>query len=183
MSFTLEELQVRNSVKCVLLNCNDELLLVRTCDASIRDSSGSYNGDFWQMVGGKIEDNETVEEAARRELFEETGLSEFDVNFGRIVWSGKLILVMNGVKTLINQRFMVVRSCKNEVTIKNLTQEEQNVIKELKWFALDDIKNNSEIIYPLGLYVHLRNLLYFGLSKKVINIELGKKPINKNGNE
>ncbi len=38
----------------------------------LRDANGAYP-DHWATVGGKAEAGETVEEAARRELYEETG--------------------------------------------------------------------------------------------------------------
>lgn len=74
-----ENLKVRNSVKLILLNENNELLLMSTDDKGIQGKEGNYNGKFWQIVGGKIEEGETLREAAFRELFEETGLKKEQV--------------------------------------------------------------------------------------------------------
>jgi 8-oxo-dGTP diphosphatase len=40
-----------------------------------RDSHAKVSPDQWAMPGGKIEEGETPEEAARREVWEETGLT------------------------------------------------------------------------------------------------------------
>ena len=41
---------------------------------------GKYN-----FVGGKVEQNETEDEAAYRELYEETGISKKDINITRVL--------------------------------------------------------------------------------------------------
>lgn len=43
-----EEKEIRNSVKLILLNENNELLLMSTDDKGIQGKEGNYNGRFWQ---------------------------------------------------------------------------------------------------------------------------------------
>lgn len=172
----MSNLEIRNSIKIILLNPENKILLIGIDDNSIKNKDGGYNGRFWQMIGGKIEEGEDVIAAAQRELFEETGLSKNDVQFGDIVWKGELVLVMSGVETLIKQRFIIAKTTKISVTMENLTSEEKPVAKSLKWFSVEEIKNSNEIIYPVGLDEYLSDLLKNGVPEKPIDIVLDRKP-------
>lgn len=166
----------RNSVKIVLINNKKELLLLSTDDKKIKDSNNNYNGRFWQLVGGKIENDETIMEAAKRELFEETGLKECDVEFYHdVIWEGDLQLNICGVLTDINQKFLVARTKNNNITFNFLTDEEKTSIKSFKWFSLDEIKYSSELIYPVVLPEYLFDILNGNFPEKTISIDLNKQ--------
>lgn len=172
----MNEKKVRNSIKIILLNSKSELLLLSTDDRSIKTSDGKYNGKFWQLVGGKIEDNETPLQAAKRELFEETGLQEKDVTFGDVVWKGELDLNLKGIMTHINQCFIYAKTNKETVTLKNLTNEEKPVIKALEWLSLEEIKNSTDIIYPIVLPDYLPDIIAGKFPKETLYIDLAKQP-------
>ena len=150
---------IRNSVKVVLLNNKNELLLLFTDDSSIKTENGKYDGGFYQLVGGKIEEGESLLEAASRELFEETGLTSKDVDFGKVIWKGRLDLNIHGELTHINQKFILARTSMSSVTLKNLTSEEKKTCRELRWMNLDEIKNSDTIIYPRRLPIYLQDVL------------------------
>ena len=44
-----------------------------------------YNKDKWIGIGGKFEENESPKECARREIFEETGLTVNSLEYRGIV--------------------------------------------------------------------------------------------------
>ena len=172
----MEGFAVRNSVKIILLSPENKVLLIGMDNKNIKSASGEYNGKFWNLVGGKIEEGEDLFAAARRELFEETGLRSESVSFGKVVWTGELVLNMNGVKTLVRQRFIVAEASKQIVTVANLTHEEKMFERGLRWFSLDEIKNSCEVIYPVGLDEYLSDLLVNGVPNKPIEIALDRKP-------
>ena len=87
----------------VFIKCEDEILLINR-------EKPSWMGR-WNGIGGRIEDGETPDECAKRELFEETGMvvddlqclakvgwiisDDYETLGGMYCYLGKLITVKN----------------------------------------------------------------------------------------
>jgi 8-oxo-dGTP diphosphatase len=71
-----DSLRIRPAARAVLLDPDDRILLVRF-EFPART--------VWATPGGGIEPDETAEDALRRELEEEAGLTEFEL--GPLVWT------------------------------------------------------------------------------------------------
>ena len=56
----------------VMVKCKDKILLCK------RNNLGSYPG-MWSIPGGKLEEDETTQEGAKREFFEETAVDIDDI--------------------------------------------------------------------------------------------------------
>jgi 8-oxo-dGTP pyrophosphatase MutT (NUDIX family) len=167
----------RNAVKIVLLNDADELLLMCMDDPTITSIGLAYSGPFWTLIGGEMEPNETIAEAAERELFEETGLTREDVEFGPHVWFGELDLILYGEPTHIRQEFVVARTRCRDVSLANLTDAEKMVVTQLSWFSLDRLIGGGEVVHPTRLPEYLPDVIAGKYPREPIEIDLaaGKK--------
>ena len=172
-----KKIEVRNSVKLILLNRDNELLLMSTCDKEIYRKEKNHKERFWQMIGGKIEEKESLKEAAYRELFEETGLKREQVYIKAPVWYGEVDLMIHGKLTRVKQSFVLARTLMRDVSLINLTDEEKEVCTTLKWFSLEEIKSCPDTIYPVLLTEsrYLPAILRGNIPKNIIPIDLTKE--------
>ena len=167
---------VRKSVKVLLLNEENQLLLMHIDDPKTTTIKGKYHGSFWNPLGGAIEKNESLREAAIREVWEESSIILSKNNFGPIVWYGEVDLILNGTPTKIQQTFIVAKTLLKKFSLKNLTSSEKNVVKKLKWFSLKDLYNCEEVIYPVVLIDHIAEIFSEKLPSQPIKIDLNKQP-------
>lgn len=171
-----DELPIRNSVKIILINADNKILLMCADDPKTTSKDGSYHGRFWFPIGGEIEPGEEFMDAAIRELKEETGLEQQDVVFGPKVWFGEFEMVLSGKMTKLKQQFIVAHTKNSETTLQHLTDEEQKVIEKTAWFSLEEILASEEVVYPVVLPEYLPDILSQNYPKEPIWIDLAKKP-------
>lgn len=150
---------IRNTVRLLLLNDNNELLLMRVESFDIATPTGKRNKRFWCTLGGQIEAGESLHDAALRELFEEAGIKAHEVKLGPVVWINELDLVIHGKPTSLYQQFIVVKTSQHNVSLENATAEEKDVVKELRWFSLEQIKTSTETIFPTSLADDLPDII------------------------
>lgn len=172
-------LPIRKSVKILLINEKNELLLMCADDPMVTSSDGKYHGRFWFTVGGQIEEGENLEQAAIRELHEETGLKEEEVALGPVVWYGEFDLFLQGKLNHLHQTFLVGKTKKEEVSLSNLDEWETTAVKKLAWFSLEQIKTSKDVIYPVVLKDYLPDILLGQYPDEPIEIDLGKSPEKK----
>ncbi len=163
---------VRNSIRVLLLNDKNELLLMCADDPKTYKMGGEYRGCFWFPIGGKIENSETIEEAAIREIYEETGIKQHEIEFGPIVWFEELDLILSGTLTHLSQKFIVANTKNSNITLANLTPDEQKVIQNIAWFSFEKIKTWPEIIYPVSLKQYIPDIMAGVYPPKPIELHL-----------
>ena len=144
-----------HSVRIVLLNQHDEVLLMKAADPQTTEPNGTYNGDFWFLIGGEIEPSEDTESAIFRELKEETNLDRDQVDLGPEIWFGDFELILSGKKRHMKQRFFLARTTHTRVSPTGLTEAEKKIVRSLEWFSEERLRVWDEPVYPVGLYKYL----------------------------
>lgn len=104
---------------------------------------------FWVTPGGALDPGEGYEEAARRELREETGI---DADPGPQVARREVEFVtVEGVPVAADERYFRVDVAAAEVDAAGHTELERRVMTHWRWFARDELVEHEEAIYPVDL--------------------------------
>ena len=106
-----------------------------------------HQAPFWATVGGELQQGETFETAASRELLEETGFRD---PIGKFLRSRKATYpIANSAPTdWVEKYFLVQLGVHLEPTNKNWTQEELSTIIAWKWWSVGDMNLDPEQFKP-----------------------------------
>lgn len=118
----------------VINNETDEILLIKRLNEPYKDC--------WALPGGFVDENEDLEEAARRELFEETNLE-----------TGKMKQIGAFGKPKRDPRGHMISVAYQTNLIENQNVKAKDDAKEVKWFSIKKLPelafDHSEIIHSV----------------------------------
>lgn len=142
---------LRKVSRVVLLDPQDRILLLNGYEP------GNPADDWWFTPGGGLEGRETREEAALRELAEETGIT--DVELGPVLWQRQCSFPFDGRRWNQDEWYFLVRTTQIETAPAGLTELEQRSVAGLRWWTSAELSAARETVYPTRLAELLRTLL------------------------
>lgn len=143
--------ELRKVARVVLLDPQDRILLLHGHEPE--DPSDNW----WFTPGGGVEGDETREEAARRELVEETGITE--VELGPVLWRRTCSFPFAGRRWDQEEWYYLARTTQTATEAKGLTELERRSVAGARWWTCQELNQAHETVYPTRLAELLRRLL------------------------
>lgn len=133
----------RPAARLLVLDAEDRLLLFRFAYAE-----GALAGDvYWAPPGGGLEPGETYEDAACRELVEETGLAI--AHPGPAVAHREVsFLTPDGRRVRSRERYFLVRAPGLVVSSAGWSEDERKALVHHAWWTKDALARLAEQVWP-----------------------------------
>jgi 8-oxo-dGTP pyrophosphatase MutT (NUDIX family) len=134
----------RRSSKVVILDGEGAVLLF--CGG---DPARPEAGVWWFLPGGGLASAESFEDAAVREVQEETGYVIDDP--GPIVLRREFDFQFNGRRWRADEVYFIVKTTRFDVSSEGWDDIERQSIVEHRWWGLDELVDTQETVHPAGL--------------------------------
>jgi 8-oxo-dGTP pyrophosphatase MutT (NUDIX family) len=133
---------VRSAAR-VLLLAGDAVLLIQGHDPAKPEA-----GEWWHVPGGGIDDGETPEAAAVREIFEETGLAVTEEDLSPVVATREVEFDFDNEHYHQSERFFAVDVERFSLTADRWEPHEHRSLLDHRWWTLTDLTTTAETVYP-----------------------------------
>lgn len=143
--------EIRKVARLVLLDPDDRILLMHGFEPE--DPSTTW----WFTPGGGLEGDETREQAALRELAEETGIT--DVELGPVLWKRRCSFSFDGRRWHQDEWYFLARTSQTATDTSGQTGLERRSVTGLRWWTSAELSAARETVYPTRLAGLLRTLL------------------------
>jgi 8-oxo-dGTP pyrophosphatase MutT (NUDIX family) len=148
----------RRSARVILADCADRLLLFES-------------GGFWFTPGGGIEPGETIEQAATRELWEETGLLISADKLGPVVAETSGYADLGFAAGMFHDLFYFQRAPEGFcVDTSGWQPLEASTMSGHRWWTVDEVAAAPKIVFPFELAPLARDLLAGRLPSRPVRL-------------
>jgi ADP-ribose pyrophosphatase YjhB (NUDIX family) len=149
---------VRGAARLLVLTPEPQVLLLRL-EPTFRDP-------FWVTPGDGLDEGETYEDAAIRELAEEVGRD--DLELGPCIWTRQVTFTWERWRVHQKERTFLVPVPAPFEAITVFPDEEP--ITGSGWFTVERLLAEPETVYPIGLAGHLERLLADGHGDEPVDL-------------
>lgn len=144
----------RQAARVVLLNRHREVLLIEA-----RDPADRSKPPWWEIPGGGIDPFESSQQAAARELHEETGITHAEI--GPCVWTQHAVFSFGGYHFDQHERIHVAWVDEAEPTRPaGLEALEVLAFGGHRWWGLDELLGSDVRVLPHRLREYLPDLVH-----------------------
>ena len=152
---------VRPTARVCVVDAEGRILLFQV-EGEARFSPGDHDAIpgprlSWITPGGGLESGETFEDAACRELFEETGLLASPL--GPCVHEQAWVRHGPDGDVEVRERFFLLRVTSTELSFDGQQPLERATIRSHRWWSLQDLMGTTETIFPVELPTVLQRIL------------------------
>jgi 8-oxo-dGTP pyrophosphatase MutT (NUDIX family) len=151
----------RNAVRTILLTPDNKVLLMKI-------NSPDSSLTFWITPGGGMENDENLEEAVKRELNEELGLTDF--NLGPLVWLRQHTFNWGKKRICQDEQYYIVHIKQFDPVISDKTEAE--FLHEFRWWCLSDMEKSEEIFTPGSIVNIINSYLESGPPRESPEVEI-----------
>ena len=149
----MEPMRRRPSSRLLVIDRNNRVLLFRF----VFERGPLTGQSYWATPGGALEAGESFADAARRELFEETGIVR-DALGEEVAKQEFAFQLPDGENVIAEERFFLVRVADQSLSRDHWTAVEIEVMTDQRWWSVEELTSTREKIFPETLLAILADI-------------------------